>query len=342
MKIRDILIRRYKSLRDFHMEGIDDLAVLIGGNSSGKTNLFEALVLFFSEFEWTSGSKTSLTEHHWFGRNTSSPIEFEVSVDLEDYELEEIFGSTLSKVIKEYYRSENGGLKMTLVRSIDKNGSWTTHSINMGEVGFVIENSKVVPLVKILRDLDAVPKLVLFTTEIQNSEAERKIYAIDSENKRVFRVGPGSTDLIEPTKNVEVYPVISGSVEEWCKSEELVYTGQEVTLTNLGYNDTPQLMTNLMALMKRVLSLPPQIDMPRVSFERTSALEDHIPKKIVEFYESDRGELNDIWNELNSIFGVEVIGKLIPAQGTLSYEVRGRRYPFHFVGGGYQNWLSLV
>lgn len=341
MRIRDILIRRYKSLRDFHMEGIDDLAVLIGCNSSGKTNLLEALVLFFSGFEWTSGSITSLTEHHWFRRNTSSPIEFEISVELEDFELEGIFGSTLSKAIKDRHMSKKGGLEMKLVRSIDRNGSWTTHSINMGDLEFVLKGSEAVPLFQILVNLEAVPHLATVGIIGQDAERESVLYAVDYEDHRVFKIGPESRVLWGP-KGPPEGDLTDTPIEEWCKSEEMNYDGQNLTLTDLGLIDTPQILTNLVTLMKNVLSLPPQLDLPQVSFERTSALKDHIPKLIVEFYESDRGEQYEFWNELNTIFGKEVSGKLIPAQDKLHYEIGGRRYPFHFIGGGYQNWLSLV
>ena len=211
----------------------------------------------------------------------------------------------------------------------------------MDDVEFVLEDSEAVPLFQVLKNLETGLELALVGEETLDPGVEPELYAIHNESRRAFKVDSESVGLLEII-TPQAVTQIGMPIEEWCASQGLNYTGQNLTPKNLGYIDTPQILTNLVTLMKSVLSLPPQIDLPQVSFDRTSALEDSISKKIVEFYESDRKEQIEIWNELNTIFGKEVSGELIPAQGKLHYAIRGRRYPFHFVGGGYQNWLSLV
>lgn len=51
MKIKKIHIKRYKSLFDIELDDIGDLTTFIGKNSSGKSNILEAIDLFFSNFE---------------------------------------------------------------------------------------------------------------------------------------------------------------------------------------------------------------------------------------------------------------------------------------------------
>lgn len=50
MKIKELQIKRYKSLLDLSLDGIGDLTIFIGKNSSGKSNIVEALIFVFQCF----------------------------------------------------------------------------------------------------------------------------------------------------------------------------------------------------------------------------------------------------------------------------------------------------
>ena len=79
MKIRKISIQRLKSLKKVSMVNIGDLVVLIGANGSGKSNLLEALTLFFNEldFDTTERNIWNLDKYLWFDKKYRQPIEFE-------------------------------------------------------------------------------------------------------------------------------------------------------------------------------------------------------------------------------------------------------------------------
>ncbi len=105
MKIRRISIQRFKSLKKVLMENIGDLIILIGANGSGKSNLLEALTLFFNEldFETTERSLGSLDNYFWFDRDDKQPIEFEVLIEFSKDEIENM----LPEGSKEAYQIED-------------------------------------------------------------------------------------------------------------------------------------------------------------------------------------------------------------------------------------------
>jgi len=98
MKIQKIQIKRYKSLWDLTLDNIGNLTTLIGKNSSGKSNILEALNLFFSEFDPGIEKPTSFNEYVWYERKTKEPIEFNVTLEFSTDELDEIITKEISDV----------------------------------------------------------------------------------------------------------------------------------------------------------------------------------------------------------------------------------------------------
>jgi AAA15 family ATPase/GTPase len=83
MKIRRIVIRNFRSLKDVTLDDLGDLNVLIGANSSGKSNLLEALMLFFSQFDAApSRNLGAVSDYIWFDRNPDSPIELNFRLEI--------------------------------------------------------------------------------------------------------------------------------------------------------------------------------------------------------------------------------------------------------------------
>src|SRR4030042_3310393 len=76
MKISRLTIRNLRSLRNVELADINDLCILLGKNSSGKSNILEGLSLFFTDFSLTGGTSSGLNEYFWFNRNKDAPIEF--------------------------------------------------------------------------------------------------------------------------------------------------------------------------------------------------------------------------------------------------------------------------
>lgn len=91
MRIVDFSIQNYRSLRDVSMNDLGNLNILLGKNSSGKSNVLEALSLFFSEFAVTGGNTPGLNEYFWSHNARDDPITFTVRLQFDPDELDDIF-----------------------------------------------------------------------------------------------------------------------------------------------------------------------------------------------------------------------------------------------------------
>jgi len=134
------------------MENIGDLTVLIGPNSSGKSNLLEALTLFFNELD-PSIQRTigPIKDYNWFDRDFQSPIEFTITVELRKEELEEIFPNNLSSKLKIVDEMNI----LTISREISgtpTSAVWKTNEIEVNDVSLIKDGQLVLPPGEIVRE----------------------------------------------------------------------------------------------------------------------------------------------------------------------------------------------
>lgn len=84
MYIKQLIIKNFRSLKEVNLYNLGNLLILIGENSSGKTNILEAMDTFFSHFDYpheqNRGALTPDNCYLWFDMNTNEPIEFEVTL----------------------------------------------------------------------------------------------------------------------------------------------------------------------------------------------------------------------------------------------------------------------
>ena len=102
MKIRNVSIQRFKSLKQVPMRNIGDLIILIGANGSGKSNLLEALTLFFNELDFDTGERGigNLDKYFWFKKNDKQPIEFEILIEFSKDEIEDMLPENSKKTYR--------------------------------------------------------------------------------------------------------------------------------------------------------------------------------------------------------------------------------------------------
>lgn len=115
MKIRKISIQRFKSLKKVALDNIGDLVIFIGTNSSGKSNLLEALTLFFDGLDFNTAETQigNLDEYFWFNKKDEQTIEFEILIEFAKDEIEDM----LPEDKKEGYRIGDKG-RLTIQRII--------------------------------------------------------------------------------------------------------------------------------------------------------------------------------------------------------------------------------
>lgn len=141
MKIRRISIERYRSLREVPMEDVGDLVVLIGANSSGKTNLLEALTIFFDELDPAlERNLGGIDDYVWFNRDSNHPIVFSIDIESERDEMKDLALDELTYKV----RDKN---EVSIVRAIEGTRSsavWRTKTVALNKVPLV-ENGALAP-----------------------------------------------------------------------------------------------------------------------------------------------------------------------------------------------------
>jgi hypothetical protein len=115
VKIRSIHIKRFRSIRDASLgsaeQPLGDIVIIIGKNDSGKSNLLEALQLFFEWFPSSSREdKGPFVPDLWFGWTAEEPIEIHLCLEVSEEEQ-----STLLPELSERVIREGNKLSLTLV-----------------------------------------------------------------------------------------------------------------------------------------------------------------------------------------------------------------------------------
>ena len=144
MRIKELSIKNFKSVIDVSLTDLPELVVFIGKNSSGKSNLIDALALMFLDFgkqlERDVGAQEYLFPSHLV-REESLP-EISVSLSLTPHEWEEVFPND---------KADGKGfedLELHLVKRIEPTGSgmqWKTHEVRVGDLS-VVEGGQFVEL----------------------------------------------------------------------------------------------------------------------------------------------------------------------------------------------------
>lgn len=146
MYLKNVTIHNYRSLRKVELKNIGNLAILVGKNSSGKTNLLEALWLFSKDFSLvpeivTINSPLTVNELMWFEGNYDVPIIFHIEIELNDSESKRVFPADFLKTFK----SDDGKTTVKVERQIvatPPNMSWKTIELVCNNVLF-IEDEKI-------------------------------------------------------------------------------------------------------------------------------------------------------------------------------------------------------
>jgi len=133
MYIKQLIIKNFRNLKEVNLYNLGNLLILIGENSSGKTNILEAMDTFFNHFDYpheqNKGALTPDNYYLWFDMNTNEPIEFEVTLGG--------LSSTQTKKLAEVTNVKQQKGDLTINRSIvlkDNNLVYCNNAIQWGAV----------------------------------------------------------------------------------------------------------------------------------------------------------------------------------------------------------------
>jgi len=140
MRIREVKVSGYRSLKDITMSGLGDLVILIGKNGSGKSNVLEALELFFADLNFQTDYGKSFPQTTWYDKRTNKPIDFEVTIELETEDLDTIIPKDLLPSLPLASKE----IMLVIHRQLEIN-NWKNVKTTIGDV-LTIEGGKIVPL----------------------------------------------------------------------------------------------------------------------------------------------------------------------------------------------------
>lgn len=143
MKIQEIEIAGYGSLKQVSFTELGDKTVLVGKNGSGKSFIFEALEHFFKEFSLVGGtSAIQGNEYLWHRRDIRRPITMRVVLHFTQEEANTIIYPWLGASIGTLGSNE-GLLKITRVLQYEQ--GW--HTANLSWAGVpIVENDEIMAL----------------------------------------------------------------------------------------------------------------------------------------------------------------------------------------------------
>jgi len=345
MKLHAAQIENFKSLRRVkELEELGDLVIFVGSNSSGKSNILEALHLFFSQFSAVAGTTVGLAAHLWHAKVTTHPIAFTLTIELDDQECNDIIGSVAFEGTKKKFPERYRELVVRR-RILSQAGNWQTEMLNLAHV-LLVKNDKEVSDESFFKALELkLPYEFYFFTKDNSVEniggqmlvvdPERKIaYYTDERINRFVRIGvmPSSTETW------------GQSFKDWVQEKgyqliERPPTPQEV--------ETPPsvhaVLENLSRLLKTGFRLIPNVR-GHASIDVTKRTP-QIPKESLEtiqkLWQSEKPEDERIFSKFKRDLKTAFPGVLGFRPGFVDVEVSDTRIPIEYIGGGHQERFAL-
>lgn len=145
MKLEKIEIKNYRSLEHLLLDEIGNLTIFIGKNSSGKSNILEAINSFFTEFDADPERKIGNVHRYnwlWHNRVMNEPIEFVIVMDIRD-EAREILPE---EIVNEF--GAGGANELTICRKIIKREDqavWKTDYVKLNDLFIIRDGAPTIP-----------------------------------------------------------------------------------------------------------------------------------------------------------------------------------------------------
>lgn len=136
MKVKEIEIKNFRTIRALQMEDLGHLVVLVGENGSGKTCVLEALDYFFRYFSGELESPCEpVDELLWHRRGVTRPIDITLKLELSEAERDRLFSPEVATSL---------GLKvenvLTVRRQLQRRPEgdfWKTVEVRLGDQSLV-------------------------------------------------------------------------------------------------------------------------------------------------------------------------------------------------------------
>jgi len=359
MKITEIEIKNFGSLKNVKLNELGNLIVIVGENGSGKTFLFDALQLFFQEFRITGGDSTvKVNENFWYLRSTRRSIMISLSFKLSGSEAISYFSDWWKLSGKPIKALKGKSHLLEISRRLIYKKGWYTSKIRLNNETFVTGDKIVMPgkkqKKKKLPDLTSW-RLYLFNEEFSAekiggerllvNESINKAYFSDENSDKLasrglvnvsvehlgtdFRewVQSKGFELLERVPNQEEAPEIIESIE--------IIASQEKALQ---YND------KLERCIRRYFSLLPAVRESRSkSIIRFSIIDNKNLRKMGELPAPGSRRAETQWHKLRTTMEQFLHEKqLEPISNQILIRDQDFRMQFPYLGGGEQSAANFA
>ena len=345
MKLCTAQIENFKSLRKVReLERLGDLTVFVGSNSSGKSNILEALNLFFSQFQAVSGTTSDLAAHLWHGKVTTRSITFTMTIELDDSECNDI----LTPAVLERLKKKSADSYSTLVverKILNQTGSWRTELLKLGDITLVKADIET-PDKSFFEALGMklAYEVHFFTKDNSAENIGGEMLLVDPEKKAGYHTDDRINQFVKAG-------VIPSSTKTW--GQNLTKWAQENGFKLLGRPPTPQevetppgihqTLKSLTELLKKGFRLIPNVR-GNASIEitkRTPQVPNESLQRIRKIWESGDPKDDRILSKFKKDLGGSFPGVLEFRTDSVDVEVSDTRIPIEYLGGGHQERLSL-
>lgn len=348
MKIKKAIIRNFGSLKDVSFEGTNFL-VLIGPNSSGKSLIFEALTKFFNEFTPIGGT-SAVTDMLWFKRDVTRPIEFEITVELDEQEIGELIplGRGIIDAVKAKFLD---ALNLTIKRSLLSDGRWTTNEVKWSQIELIINDTLVShdKFQSVLQPLLSLSdyKMYFFTPGYSKENIGGDRLLVNLKQRKGLTSTPDIDELVKKG-------VIESSIEyegknwqEWVRENNItVASPTPADIEELGVIP-PEILQNLITSLTKLRGkfklIPAARDVKAVPGQRVSFLDPTILQTITSTSVDASSQASfRRWSKYRE-YTQKILGRQLEPNPTQVRVIDGDVGLFPaYIGGGDQSVLGLV
>jgi predicted ATPase len=258
MRVSKIQIKNFKNLKNVVLSDLGNIVVLIGKNSSGKSNLLDALYLFFNQFNLIEPSPlgspfAGVDNYLWHNLETKNPIEIIIEFEFDANECDEIFPKDALGIIKN--RFPESYCRVTFCRElVDAKAGWRTEYLKWADI-VIVRNNKLVTPNDFCQSFAAMTTEAKATSSIPESEGAKMIgkitYSLQDRIKGKFKLARVSRDSAERSSQVvEHDPIVAvdlretlrllgqssnhGDMRSWADIEEMFETSSSIRLEVRG------------------------------------------------------------------------------------------------------------
>jgi len=352
LRIREIKIENYKSLRNVSLDQIGDLIILIGVNNSGKTSLLELLNRFFTEIDMT-GVPSGIDNYCWYDGDVERDIKITIALELDRPELEEIFPGEALALTREMKQLENTVRMVTISRKIAKSPTgWQPQDLKFGDI-FVMKDGKVVAPADFLPTSYKL-QAILFSPEASMDNLTGNRIILISPQKKAYLMGTYADELVRKGK-AEVVNVSDKTRDskEYARNEGYDLIERELTevelnslqrITPLTQQTLQTIVTNLISKLKGKFKLIPSVrdSWPQNPLVRSTYLDPETQSLFRSLGISDGTKERRRWYDIRAEFRAAFNAEFGIHPNYLATEEADLRIPIQHSGGGNQEFLILM